>query len=342
MKKLVCFALTAFIFAGIASAQNLPPIDVFGGYSYFNFGEPSSTETPSEQLNLQGWNASASINVFRHIGVEVDFSGHQAANCAGVANVTCSNFAYLFGPRYTFGDRSSKSTFFIHAMVGQDRATVLGLNGTTPADNTLNDTSAALAVGAGADFWVLRHIGIQLGPVDLVHTNHFSDSGASSQNTLRASAGIAFRFGGDFPVEEPKAPKEPKAKPEPQPESESESNHHWWKPWHRSHPAPTEGQPTTAAGPKPGAPTHGLSIHSLGLVATPQEFDGARIAQIEPGSVAEMASLHVGDLITSVDGKAVKTPMELAAELSDKTGKVRIGIQRGKLSTETVIIISAQ
>jgi S1-C subfamily serine protease len=79
-----------------------------------------------------------------------------------------------------------------------------------------------------------------------------------------------------------------------------------------------------------------MAVHSLGVVVAPQEFDGARILEIEPGSVAEMASLHPGDLIKSVDGKAVRTPMELAAELTDKSGKVRIGILRGTVAPETV------
>jgi hypothetical protein len=55
-----------------------------------------------------------------------------------------------------------------------------------------------------------------------------------------------------------------------------------------------------------------------------------------------MASLKPGDLIKSVDGKAVRTPMELAAELSDKTGKVRIGILRGTFATETVIMLGTR
>ena len=52
-----------------------------------------------------------------------------------------------------------------------------------------------------------------------------------------------------------------------------------------------------------------------------------------------MAALHVGDLIKAVDGKTVRTPMELAAELSDKTGKVHITIMRGDFATETVIML---
>jgi len=82
-----------------------------------------------------------------------------------------------------------------------------------------------------------------------------------------------------------------------------------------------------------------MSLPALGVVVVPQEFDGAKILEIVPGGVAEMASLKAGDLIRSVDGKAVKTPMELAAELSDKTGKVRIGILRGDFATETLILL---
>ena len=90
------------------------------------------------------------------------------------------------------------------------------------------------------------------------------------------------------------------------------------------------------------APSRGMQVHPLGIVAAPQEFDGAKILSIEPGSVAEMASLKPGDLIKSVDGKAVRTPMELAAELADKTGKVRIGILRGTFATETVILLGGR
>ena len=83
-----------------------------------------------------------------------------------------------------------------------------------------------------------------------------------------------------------------------------------------------------------------MPITSLGVVVAPQEFDGAKVVEVVPGGVAEMASLKAGDLIKSVDGKAVKTPMELAAELSDKSGKVRIGILRGTLAIETLVLIS--
>jgi S1-C subfamily serine protease len=57
---------------------------------------------------------------------------------------------------------------------------------------------------------------------------------------------------------------------------------------------------------------------------------------------AALAGMHPGDVINAVDGKPIKTPMELAAELSNHpTGdKVRIGYMlHGQWQTETVIVL---
>ena len=349
MKNLVHFALSVLFLLSIASAQNIPAVDVFGGYSYLNFDVPSSAETTSQKLKLNGWEFSASVGLFHHLAAEADFSGHQRSDCGGVPGLKCDDFSWGLGPRFTLGDRSNKFTGFVHGLVGKDRADILATSGTT-----VSDTSVALAAGGGADYWLFRHVGIQFGPADYIFARHLNSFGAPNQSNFRVSGGIAFRFGGNFPPSEPKAPKEPKAK--------SESHRSWIRPWHKSKSAPSEGQPSetqpaesrsptpVTSAPQPSrkpasvpapSPSRGMPIHPLGIVAAPQELDGARILSIEPGSVAEMASLKPGDLIKSVDGKAVRTPMELAAELSDKTGKVRIGILRGTFATEMVILLGA-
>jgi C-terminal processing protease CtpA/Prc len=84
-----------------------------------------------------------------------------------------------------------------------------------------------------------------------------------------------------------------------------------------------------------------MAIAALGIVVGPQEFDGAKIIEVDPAGIGEMASMKAGDLIKTVDGKPIRTPMELLAELQDKTGKVKIGIQRGEFSTETLVLIGA-
>src|SRR5450631_472022 len=342
MKIMVRSALSALFLLGIASAQNLPAVDLFGGYSYLNFEVPNSTQSTSQKLKLNGWDFSASVGLFHHFGAEADISGHWLNTCGGNSTLKCDNFSYMFGPRFTLGDRSSKFTGFVHGLVGQDRADLLATSGTT-----MLDTSLSIAGGGGVDYWLFRHVGLQLGPADYIFARHLNSFGAANQSNFRVSGGIAFRFGGDFPQAEPKAPKEPKVE-------SSEGHRSWKRPWHKTKSAPSESQrsesqsstPVTSA-PQPvqtltPTPRRGMSIHSIGVVAAPQEFDGAKILEIEPGSIAEMASLKPGDLIKSVDGKAVRTPMELAAELADKSGKVRIGILRGTFATETVILLGAR
>jgi S1-C subfamily serine protease len=51
--------------------------------------------------------------------------------------------------------------------------------------------------------------------------------------------------------------------------------------------------------------------------------------------------IHLGDVINAVDGKSVKSPAELQAELAGKTvgDKVRLGfLIRGQWQTETVVL----
>jgi hypothetical protein len=351
MKNLVHFALSVLFLLGIASAQNIPAVDVFGGYSGLDFQVPTSgLPTSQQRLKLNGWEFSASVFSFHHLALEGDFSDHWLNNCGGTT-LKCDDFSWGLGPRFTIGDRSRKLTGFVHGLIGQDTADILG------SGVTVSNTSMALAAGGGGDYWLFRHVGLQFGPVDYVFARHLNSFGAANQSDFRVAGGIAFRFGGNFPPPEPKAPKEPKARKEPK--AKSESHRSWKRPWHKTKSAPSEGQPSetpaesqspvpVTSAPQPArrpasvpasAPSRGMPVHPLGIVAAPQEFDGAKVLSIEPGSVAEMASLKPGDLIKSVDGKAVRTPMELAAELADKTGKVRIGILRGTFATETVILL---
>jgi len=338
MDKLVRIALAAVFLLGIASAQNIPAIDVFGGYSYLNFELPTTSVTSSQRLALNGWEFSASVRLLHRLSVEADVSGHQLSDCVGTTTINCSNLSFMGGPRFTFGNHSSKITGFVHALVGEDRMD-LPVSGFS-----VSDTSVMAAAGAGVDYWFFRHIGLQLGPADFVYTRHLNQYAAPSQNSIRASGGIVFRFGGDFSPPEPKPPKGSQEK--------AESHRSWTRPWHKTTSAPSESQPRTVATNRPAQPaqpaqpltvsSRGMSIASLGAFFAPQEFDGAKIVEIVPGGVAEMASLKAGDLIKSVDGKAVRTPMELAAELSDKSGKVRIGILRGDFATETVILLGSR
>jgi S1-C subfamily serine protease len=86
-----------------------------------------------------------------------------------------------------------------------------------------------------------------------------------------------------------------------------------------------------------------MNVYALGVVVTLGRNQGAEITSEAPNGVAALAGLHVGDVINAVDGKPVKTPMELAAELANRpTGdKVRLGYMlHGAWQTEAVIVLA--
>ena len=62
---------------------------------------------------------------------------------------------------------------------------------------------------------------------------------------------------------------------------------------------------------------------ALGLPAENSAKDGALIAAISPGSPADHAGLQAGDVITGVNGQAVTSPGDLAADIAMSTPTIR-------------------
>ena len=58
--------------------------------------------------------------------------------------------------------------------------------------------------------------------------------------------------------------------------------------------------------------------------------DGLLVNSVQADSPAAKAGIKAGDVIGSVNGKAVVTPGELVKELADKDGEVTIGVTRDK------------
>lgn len=102
---------------------------------------------------------------------------------------------------------------------------------------------------------------------------------------------------------------------------------------------------TERASAAPRQPTpRGTLIPALGITAVAGSAQGAEITDEASNGVAALAGLHPGDVIDAVDGKPVKTPMELAAELSSRAvgDKVKLGyLIHGQWQTETVISLGA-
>jgi hypothetical protein len=165
-----------------------------------------------------------------------------------------------------------------------------------------------IAPGCGADFRIARNIWLRAG-ADYLRTNKYG----VTVNGVRAFGGFTFIFGrrGEAPARDQTEPTPPRA--------------------------------TAPSSRTTRATAAGMRIDALGVMVTVGRNTGAEISDEAPNGVAALAGLHPGDVINSVDGKPVKTPMELVVELSNRPAgdKVRLGyLLHGAWQTETVVLLA--
>jgi hypothetical protein len=178
-----------------ALAQEAPPVEVFGGYSYFR---------PDGGGNLHGWNASVAVNIKNWFEIVGDFSGHYGSQSSRTvisndefpqtitirADSDVSTHVILVGPRFSYR-RNPKLTPFIHLLFGASR---LGADatislGNITVDSSFSDIGFAAAVGGGVDLRVSESVGVRLIQADYLGTAF----GGSNQGNIRLSVGLVLR-----------------------------------------------------------------------------------------------------------------------------------------------------
>jgi opacity protein-like surface antigen len=192
MLKVACIGVALLLLAGLANAQ-IPSGNVFLGFSYertnasaFN---PGLVGTTLSNPNLHGWEASFEWKVLPFVGIVGDVSGHYGSESftaftpGGPINETVKGHEqeYLVGPRLSVP--VGKFTPFGEVMVGVAH---IHNGGTLPGPS---NTSFAYALGGGLDYRLFGPIAVRA-EGDYLRTKFFS----STQNNLRLSAGVVFRF----------------------------------------------------------------------------------------------------------------------------------------------------
>jgi hypothetical protein len=304
--------------SGISFSQD-SRADVYGGYSYVNI----DTNGISSRQSANGWEAAVSGNFNKWFAVEGDVSGYyktytsiycgNSFTCGDTATVKVTDYSYAGGPRINF------KPVFIHALFGGDHLTgTVTATGISGSVSESQDGMAGLA-GGGVKWKVSGPWSVRAS-ADYVFTRHNIFGGPSfTQNNFRAGVGIVYSFGARRESERAVRVPEPSAPP----------------------PSPR----TTEPGPTPRANGAGMKIDALGVMVTMGRSSGAEITSVAPNGVALMAGLHPGDVINAVDGKPVKTPMEVAAELANRPAgdKVRLGyLIQGQWQAETVVLLGAR
>jgi hypothetical protein len=185
MLKASCIGVALLLLAGLASAQIPTSGNIFLGYSFENAS--SSALDNLTRPNLQGWEGSLEGKLAPWVGLVTDFSGHYGSQTFvaltpdGPINVKVTGHEYevLFGPRVSVP--VGKITPFGEFMIGLAH---ISSAGTFPTN-----TSFATALGGGIDYRLFRPIALRV-EADYLRTTFFS----TSQNNIRLSTGIVFRF----------------------------------------------------------------------------------------------------------------------------------------------------
>jgi outer membrane protein OmpA-like peptidoglycan-associated protein len=191
-----------------ASGQYMgtPKVELFVGYSYLR--AVPAPAAGNRLMWMNGGSTSLAYNLNHYLGIVGDFGAYtnsqmQFQNGYGslvdVDNPNVGAISYLFGPRISFRNHG-RVTPFVQALFGGMHANEVTLAGCTfsctflPAEDTF-----AWAAGGGLDIRVRRHYAIRLIQAEYLMTRFqdYSTGLTSSQNDMRLSSGIVFRFGGN-------------------------------------------------------------------------------------------------------------------------------------------------
>jgi hypothetical protein len=268
------------LFCGSAVAQDVPLVEVFGGYSYLNV----DTNGLSDRQSANGWEASVNGNFNRIFSVEGSVAGYYK----NILGVDVRDYSYVGGPRFNY--RTAQATAFAHVLLGGDH-----LSGSYSGLSASQDSFAA-AFGGGVQWNVATRWAVR-GSGDYVLTRHNILGGSSvTQNNFRASVGIVYMFGG---VRE-YGPRQPH---------------------HGRTPAPVCANSSEAA--------------LLGVTGCSTSF-GFEVSAVRSGSPAAAAGISAGDVVTSIDGRAVRDSREIEQAIAaNTTGTIKVGyLLKGSWSTE--------
>lgn len=179
--KVVVCLLALLSITAVASAQDVPKLDVFVGYSYLR-DNPSTSGVSG--FNLHGGSASVAYNANHWLSAVADFGGYHANNVLG-SGIDSTVSTYLFGPRFSYR-RFERVTPFAQ--------TLFGVAHTGTSIGGANNSFAA-SFGGGVDVKLLNRLSWRPAQVEYLLTR-FPETTTSgvTQNNLRVSTGVVFHF----------------------------------------------------------------------------------------------------------------------------------------------------
>jgi hypothetical protein len=183
-----------------------PRVELFLGYSYLR--AMPAPAVGNRLMWMNGGSTSLALNFNRYLGIVGDFGAYTNSqmrfqngygSTVDVDNPNVGAFSYLFGPRISFRNHS-RVTPFVQALFGEMHANQVSLANCTFSCTFLpSEDTFAWTAGGGLDIRVRRHFAIRLIQAEYLMTRFqdYSTGLTASQNDMRLSSGIVFRFGGN-------------------------------------------------------------------------------------------------------------------------------------------------
>jgi opacity protein-like surface antigen len=184
-----------------------PRVEWFLGYSYLR--AVPELAAGNRLVYLNGGSTSIAFNFNRYFGLVGDFGGFNdtklllqgAGGSSTSVNSSGTAYTYLFGPRLSYRTHE-RFTPFAQALFGGIHASeVTASSGCSGTGCTLlpSENSFAFTAGGGLDLKVHRHIAIRIVQAEYLMTRfeNLTTGSKASQNDIRLSAGLVFRFGGN-------------------------------------------------------------------------------------------------------------------------------------------------
>ena len=183
----------------------VPRAELFLGYSYLR--AVPTMAVGNRLVWLNGGSAAAAFNLNHYLSLVADFGAYtnsQARFTGGytsTVNVDNSNvavFSYLGGPRISFR-QFGRLTPFAQVLFGGVHANEVRLSDCTFSCRFLPaQSSFAFAAGGGLDYRFHRHFAFRIIQAEYLMTRFadYNTGNSLTQNDMRLSSGIVFRFGG--------------------------------------------------------------------------------------------------------------------------------------------------
>ncbi len=194
MKKLVLVAVFLLGFSVVAMAQDVPKVEVFGGYALV-IADTSTAFAQSAfegmNLNLNGWNSSIAFNANKYLGFVAEFGGYygtvgyEERNMPPYSWADISIYSIMVGPKFTL--RRGAVAPFVQGLLGYAHVKALELG------ETYSEDDMAMALGGGIDVSLNERMSLR--PVQLDYFATRGDFTGNFADHLRFSTGFVIKLG---------------------------------------------------------------------------------------------------------------------------------------------------